>query len=119
VIEKLEPVYSGVRRRNIKAPRREVWKDAFETSTRLLDMMRKIYDKDLSEAAAAEIVVGIYARCATETHSPGNEVLPIRLGLLTQREAKVMVQLCQLYPVQYQVYGSDGVAVENVLYVNR
>lgn len=79
-------------------------------------MMRKIYGKDLSEPAATEIVVGIYTRCATETHSPGNDVLPIRLGLLTVQEVKVMVQFCQLYPVEYQVYNSDGSAAENALY---
>lgn len=78
--------------------------------------MRQIYGGSLSEAAAVEIVTKICARCSTETHSPGYEVLPIRLGLLTAEEAKFMVKLCRMYPVLYQVYDSDGRALDNALF---
>lgn len=107
---------SETRRRNIKAPRTDVWKDAFRNNSELLGTMRQIYGGDVSEAAAAEIVVNIFARCSTETPNPAYEVLPIRVGLLTVEEAKIMVKLCRMYPILYQVYDSEGLAVDNTPY---
>lgn len=116
LIEKMEYVLSEKRRRNVKAQRAHVWEDIFDKNFQLLDDMRQIYGGDVSEAAAAEVVVKIFARCSTETHNPGVEVLPIRLGLLTVKEAKFMVKLCRKYPILYQVYDGDGRAVDNTLY---
>ena len=115
VIEKMESTLSEVRRKNVKAPRSEVWKDAFKDIS-LLGMMKKIYGDDLSIPAAAEAVVMMYAHCSSEIHSPGYEVIPIKLGFLNEKEARVMVQLCEMYPVRYQVYDSNGSPVDNAAY---
>jgi hypothetical protein len=113
----MEYVQSEVRRRNIKAPRSEVWKDVFTApSSACMGVMRRIYGGDLSVPAAANVIVDVYARCSTETHNPAYETVPIRLGLLSEQEAKVMVQFCRMYPIKYQVYDSQGDAVDNFLY---
>ena len=115
VIEKLEVVLSDVKQKDIKGRRTEVWKGAFQNAN-FLAMMRKIYGDDLSVAAAAEIVVAMYKILSTETHNPEFEVVPIRLGLLNEKEARVMVQFCERYPVKYQVYHEDGSKADNAAY---
>ena len=115
VIEKLEVVVSDVKHKDMKGRRTEVWKGAFQNAD-FLAMMRKIYGDDLSVAAAAEIVVTMYKILSTETHNPEFEVVPIRLGLLNEKEARVMVQFCERYPVKYQVYKEDGSRADNAAY---
>ena len=115
VIEKLELVVSDVKQKDIKGRRTEVWKVAFQNAD-FLAMMRKIYGDNLSVAAAAEIVATMYKTLSTETHNPEFEVVPIRLGLLNEKEAQVMVQFCERYPVKYQVYKADGSKADNEAY---
>jgi len=116
VIEKVEPYFSEVRKKNTKAPRLEVWKDIFKNSTLAMTRMKKAVGEELSVSAAAEIIKSIYDRCSTEIHNPADEVIPIRLGLLSEMDARVMVQLCEMYPVMYQVYSSSGDPLDNALY---
>lgn len=115
VIEKLEVMVSDVKKKDIKGRRTEVWKGAFQDAG-YLAMMRKIYGDDLSVAAAAGVVTEMYARLSTETHHPEFDAVPIRLGLLNDKEARVMVQFCEMYPVKYQVYDSQGNEVDNAAY---
>lgn len=115
VIEKLELMVSDVKKKEIKGRRTEVWKDAFQDAGTFA-RMRKIYGDNISVAAAAEVVTTMYQILSTETHHPEFDAVPIRLGLLNENEARVMVQFCEMYPVKYQVYNIDGSPADNAAY---
>jgi len=36
------------------------------------------------------------------------EVVPTRLGLLSEMDARVVVQLCEVHPVRYHVHSGSG-----------
>lgn len=93
-----------------------MWKDAFENNPALLEKVGSIYGNGLSLSAAVDVIANLYTCLSQDIHNPGFRVVPIRLGLLSENEAKVMVELCRRLPIRYQVLDSDSLALDNALY---
>ena len=104
--------------------RRDTWHDIFSWNVNLLRTLVLLIergdaitaderiDRKEGEALAVNCIQGIYKKTSRKIHESEYDVVPIKLGQLTDIEAAVMMELCRQYPIDYGLYGVNGIRIE-------
>ena len=104
--------------------RKDTWEDILRSHVNLfrtLVLLIERGDANLAEeriarqegeALVIRCIQRIYKKTSDRIHESEYDVIPIKLGQLSDIEAAVMMELCRLYPIDYGVYNVNGFRVE-------